>query len=105
MSQSLTLRGIAGIYKGSVFPSPQGKLVIGRDARLANIVYPPNTPGVSSVHCEVKYENGMFVLIDKNSSNGTFLADGTRLTPNQPYPIARKNGFYLASRENMFEIE
>ncbi|MCL2663087.1 MAG: PrsW family glutamic-type intramembrane protease [Oscillospiraceae bacterium] len=105
MSKSLTLRGIAGMYNGSVFPSPQGKLVIGRDARLANIVYPQNTPGVSSVHCEVRYENGMYVLIDKNSSNGTFLADGTRLTPGQPYPIARKNGFYLANRENMFEIE
>ena len=104
-SQSLNLRGLAGIYKGNVFPAAHGKLVIGRDARLSNIVYPPNTPGISSVHCEVKYDNGMFVLIDKNSSNGTFLVDGTRLIPEQPYPIARKNGFYLATRENMFEIE
>ena len=105
MSKSLTLRGLAGMYKGSVFPSPHGRLIIGRDARLANIVYPQNTPGISSVHCEVRHENGMYVLIDKNSSNGTFLADGTRLAPEQPYPIARKNGFYLATQENMFGIE
>jgi len=105
MPQSLRLRGIAGIFNGNVFPTPSGKLVIGRDARLANIVYPPNTPGISSVHCEIKYDNGIFVLIDKNSSNGTFLADGTRLMPGQSYPIPRKGSFYLATCENMFEIE
>jgi pSer/pThr/pTyr-binding forkhead associated (FHA) protein len=93
------------MYKGSVFPSLNGRLVIGRDARLVNIIYPSDTKGISSVHCEIRHENGMFVLIDKNSSNGTFLADGTRLTPGQPHPIARKSGFYLATRENMFEIE
>jgi pSer/pThr/pTyr-binding forkhead associated (FHA) protein len=93
------------MYKGNIFSTPQGRLVIGRDARLANIVFPQGTPGISNVHCEVRYENGMFVLIDNNSSNGTFLADGTRLAPGQPYPIARKNGFYLATRENMFSIE
>jgi hypothetical protein len=103
--QSLCLRGIAGVYNGSVFPASQGKLVIGRDAKRANLVYPPDTPGISSIHCEIRNENGTFVLIDKNSSNGTFFADGTRLTPNQPYPIARKSGFYLASRENMFELD
>jgi len=105
MSQSLSLRGLAGIYKGSVFPTQHGRLIIGRNAQLANIVYPPNTPGISNVHCEVRYENGMFLLIDKNSSNGTFLANGTRLAPEQPYPIARKTGFYLATQDNMFEIE
>jgi hypothetical protein len=105
LPQPLSLRGLAGMYSGSVFPSPRGSLVIGRDARIANIVYPPDTRGISSVHCEVRHENGIFVLIDKNSSNGTFLADGTRLMPERPYPIARRSGFYLATRENMFEIE
>lgn len=104
VSQNLSLRGLSGMYNGSTFSASQGRLVIGRDSGRANIVYPPNTPGISSVHCEVRFENGMYVLIDNNSSNGTFLADGTRLIPGQPVPIARKAGFYLATRENMFEI-
>jgi hypothetical protein len=61
--------------------------------------------GVSNIHCELKVVNGMIMLTDKNSSSGTFLSDGTRLTPETPYTLTRRGGFYLASRENLFEIE
>lgn len=105
LSVEIKLRGLSGLYKGNVFPSPGGRLIIGRDNRRANVVFPPNTPGISSVHCEITYQNGVIYITDKNSSNGTFLADGTRLTPERPYPISRRSGFYLATRENMFEIE
>jgi hypothetical protein len=105
MLPPLSLRCLAGMYSGNVFPSPHGRLVIGRDSRLANIVYPPDMRDISSVHCEVRLENGMYLLIDRNSTNGTFLADGTRLMPEQPYQINRRSEFYLATRENMFEIE
>jgi hypothetical protein len=104
-SPEIRLRGLSGMYRGNVFPSPSGRLVIGRDNRIANVVFPPNAPGISSVHCEIHYQNGVIYITDKNSSNGTYMADGTRLTPGQPYPLARLSGFYLATRENMFEIE
>ncbi|MCL2819704.1 MAG: PrsW family glutamic-type intramembrane protease [Oscillospiraceae bacterium] len=102
--QSMTLRGVAGIYSGTDFPALQGRLVIGRDAKQVNIVFPPDARGISSVHCEVRFENGIYALIDRNSSNGTFLADGTKLSPGQPYTITQKSRFYLAAKENMFEI-
>ena len=104
-SKTINLRGLSGMYTGSVFTAQDGKLVFGRDVRRVNIVFPPSTPGISSVHCEISYRNGLIYLTDKNSSHGTFLEDGTRLTPEQPYPLPRRSGFYLASRENMFEIE
>ena len=105
MTQGFNLRGLMGLFQGNVFPSPGGRIVIGRDNRRANVVYPLNTPGISSVHCEIYHQNGVIYIIDKNSSNGTFFADGTRLTPENPYPLPRRNGFYLGTRENMFEIE
>lgn len=105
MSGGVAIRCLSGAHKGGAFPNPSGRLVIGRDNRFVNVVYPPHTPGISAVHCEVSCRNGVIYLTDKNSSNGTFMADGTRLAPETPHPLSRGSRFYLATRENMFEVE
>jgi len=99
------LKCISGIYNGNVFPVTGQRLVMGRDNSKANIIFPGSTPGISSVHCELTFENGVITLTDKNSSYGTFLSDGTRLVPGKPYRLNTQSGFYLASRDNSFEIE
>ena len=93
-----------GHFAGTAFPV-NGILSMGRDPRHCQIVFPNDTQGISSLHCELRYENGAVTLTDRNSSYGTFLADGTKLTPGTPYPLSPRGSFYLASRDNLFEIE
>lgn len=42
--------------------------------------------GVSRLHAAVRLINGMIILMDLGSANGTYL-NGTRLTPNIEHPI------------------
>ena len=103
--ENITLRAVSGYYSGGVFPLSGNRLVFGRDSKQANIVFPSSTPGISSIHCDITIESGTVMLTDRNSSYGTFFVDGTRLTPGKPYPLPPRQGFYLANRENLFEIE
>ncbi|MCD7717341.1 MAG: FHA domain-containing protein [Lachnospiraceae bacterium] len=48
--------------------------------------------------------NGFLVLIDRNSSYGTFFSNGTKLEPNTPYKLKGDVRFYLASEKNEFLI-
>jgi hypothetical protein len=98
------LRGGSGTYKDCLFPLSGGVLIFGRDGKRANIVFPSSTPGISSVHCEVRNEGGKIVLVDRGSSYGTFLSNGAKLLPNQPYVLNVGDKFYLANRDNQFEI-
>jgi hypothetical protein len=100
-----TLMGVSGVYQNTSFPLSTARLVIGRDSKSVNIVFPPSTPGISSVHCEVRLENGCAVLVDRDSSYGTFLSNGAKLAPNQPYVLHSGEGFYLANRSNEFKVQ
>jgi hypothetical protein len=99
------LKAVTGIYAGNAFPLTGGRLIIGRDGARANIVYPQGAPGISSVHCELSCRQGAYYLTDKNSTHGTFLADGTKLPPEKDCLLPRGGAFVLASKENMFEVE
>ena len=68
--QSLT--GIAGALAGAQFPL--GKmLTLGRDPALCNVVFPPQTQGVSRRHCAVESRADGVYVMDLGSSYGTFL--------------------------------
>ncbi len=96
--------GIGGIFSGTSFPI-SGPVLIGRDSHRCSIVYPADTPGISSAHCEVRASGSGLVLTDLGSSYGTFLADGRKLTAHQPVELAPGTSFYLAARENSFQAE
>ena len=81
-----------------------GKLTIGRDSAKCNVVYPATTPGVSGKHCTVWFEGGKVYLRDENSSNGTFVLTGTRLTANQTVELRAGDGFYLGSPNESFTV-
>ena len=78
------LTGAAGIYAGQVFRLDQD-VIFGRDPDACNIVFPPGTPGVSRVQCQIclNVYGQRAVLIDCDSTYGTFL-NGIRLFPGQP---------------------
>lgn len=99
-----TLQGIAGMYKGCSFPLLNGSLVFGRDSKHSSIVFSMSTPGISSIHCEIRKEGDKIILVDRDSSYGTFLSNGTKLIPNKPYVLNTGDKFYLANHNNQFQI-
>ena len=77
---------------------------IGRDSSYCDIVFPPETPGVSRKHCAVMTSSeGVVYVMDLGSSNGTFLFNGTKLSPNEWTPVDK--AFYVASEKYMFYVE
>lgn len=102
---ALTVTGLSGVMQGKEFRlGGSGSLVFGRDASKANVAYPPDTRGVSSVHCEIKWKEGFLVLIDRGSTYGTFFGNGQKLEPNVPYKLQDNVRFYLAGEENQFRV-
>ncbi len=102
----LTVTSNGEINAGRSFPLFEGKsLVFGRDIKRANIIFPENTKGVSAVHCEIKKKEGYLVLIDRNSTYGTYFSNGTKLEPNVPYKLRDHVQFYLAAKENAFTVK
>lgn len=93
-----------GTLKGKIYKF-NGKITIGRDAEKCNIVYPINEPGISALHCTVQVEDGNCYLVDNFSKYGTFLEDGTKISPSLPHKIeSNKFVFYIADTKNRFEI-
>lgn len=102
-SAGFVIRCVSGPFAGSDY-SIEDSILLGRDASTCNIVYPDGTPGISTLHCKLlALEEGLFVM-DLDSSYGTFLADGTKLTPYQQYRLNSGDSFYLAQRENTFTV-
>ena len=80
----------------------QQPVQIGRDSATCRLVYQDGTPGVSSRHCQVYYDerDGVFVVTDLNSTYGTFLAGGQRIPPETPTKLSPKSSFYLGEVDN-----
>ena len=71
------------------------------------MVFGEKTPGVSSRHCSLAYDNasGDFILTDLNSTYGTFLANGQKLMPQTPYHLRVGEQFYLGGDANSLRVE
>lgn len=92
-------------YGVSVYLSGQPAM-IGRSGGCA-MQFPQNAPGVSGSHCIVKWDETTndFVVTDLNSSYGTFLITGQKMTPNVPYRLRAGDKFYLADQNNVIGLE
>ena len=82
-------------------------ILIGRDPGACQLVYQQGTPGVSGRHCMVAYDaaSGDFIVTDLNSSYGTYLMSGQRLTPNTPCHLRAGDSFYVGDRGNVLRTE
>jgi hypothetical protein len=100
------LRGLAGQYAGASIGLDPLQSTLGRDPRMANLVFPADAASVSKRHCTVRWDAGRrtFVLEDHGSTNGTFLATGERLLANQPRDLYPGERFYVGDRRNQFEV-
>lgn len=100
------LKGLAGPLAGQEIPLDDGPVHIGRDPRVCQLVLPSDTPGISKLHCTIRYDRRTrtFKLEDDHSTYGTFLADGERLTPGRSYRLERNATFYLADKGVRFQV-
>ncbi len=100
------LKGISGQFAGQTVELVGGQLVIGRDPRLAQLVYPQSSEEISRKHATVRFDERTqkFVLED-SSSNGTFLSSKERLEPGKPYYLTSGERFYIADPKEVFELK
>ncbi len=106
MDRRAVLRGVTGKYAGQSFDLVGGKVVIGRDPAICNIVFEKNTPGISGRHCQVVYDPNQecFLITDLGSSYGTYLGNGKKLTANVTEKIFPGDTFYLCDNANRFVV-
>ena len=101
--RGLGIKCIAGPLMGQTYSvGPQG-MIVGRDHDCA-IRFPADQPGISRHHCSLRWENGVLMLTDMGSSHGTFLANGSRLSPQYPTQVPANTRFYLANSGNLFQV-
>jgi len=99
----ITLTGISGIYTGKRMEISK-PCTFGRHQEC-DVPYSENVPGISRTHCQVIPTSDGIILIDKGSTHGTYLANGTKLIPNQQYTLHSGECFYLASKGQGFRVE
>lgn len=102
-ADKVEIYGLTGVFGGQKINHTEKSTLFGRDA-TCKVQYAGNVQGISAVHCEIKKQGNEYVLIDKNSSFGTFFSDGTKLNPEVPYTLKNGDEFYLASEENAFKV-
>ncbi len=100
----ISLECISGEHKGVVIPLDE-TIILGRDSEKCNLVFPGNTQGISGVHCKICRWDDNIELTDMGSTYGTYLEDGTKLSPNAPRMLKVGDGFYLADRKYFYRIK
>lgn len=98
------LVGVGGVHAGVVILL-DSSIVFGRDKKKCNLMFSSDTQGISNVHCQLTIINGNIEVTDLGSTYGTFLDDGTKLTPYKPYTLNSGQGFYLADRQYSYRIQ
>ncbi len=99
------LKGIAGSFAGKTTEFFEGQIVIGRDPRLAQLIYPQNNTDISRKHCTIRFDEKTYkFILEDHSSNGTFLSSNQRLEAGKQYYINAGDRFYLAKPMEVFEV-
>ncbi len=107
VSHTPIIRSMSSQHAGLSVGLSAHPLFIGRDSNTCRIVFHDDTPGVSSKHCQIYYDesNNTFVLTDLKSTYGTYLSGGQKLSANVPYPLRPKDAFYLGEKDNLMYVD
>ncbi len=100
------VRSLSSQHRGSRVPVGTQAILLGRSQECA-VVYQSGTPGISGRHASLSFDpaTGEFVLVDLQSTYGTFLASGQKLTPNMTYRLRSGDQFYLGDSANMLQVD
>lgn len=101
------LRSMAPQHGGMVVQLHHQPVQIGRDPATCRLVFQDGTPGVSSKHCQVYFDEQeqVFIVTDLNSTYGTFLMNGQRIAPNTPVKLPPHSSIYLGEADNTIYLE
>ena len=99
---TLYITCLSGPLRGQSYPVGPDGLLFGCDPSCA-VRFPAGTPGVSRQHCSIRWQQGVPVLVDMNSTYGTFLGDGRKLPPSYPTQLAAGSRFYLGDTRCLFQ--
>ena len=96
-----------GLFAGQKYEITGQTMTIGRDTHSCTIVFPEETPGISSNHCSIYFDarTKAFVLTDNGSTYGTYLSDGRKLTKGVPEQLLPGSTFALADKANEFKVD
>jgi hypothetical protein len=101
------IRSLSPQHNGQSYDVDRNGILIGRDRANCRIAYNEGTPGVSSRHCSIMFDetSGEFLLTDLRSTYGTFLMNGQKLEPNVPYHLRAGESFYVGENSNVLKVE
>ncbi len=97
------LMGVGGVMNGRKYPLTGKEITIGR-YQTNVICYPENAPGVSRSHARLYMDGDRIMLMDCNSSGGTYLKRTGRLQTMHPVEVNIGDVFYIGEKRNGFEI-
>lgn len=98
------LVGTGGYMDGRKYPFAGKEITIGR--YNTNVIrYSENAPGVSRSHAKLYMDGGRLMLMDCNSSSGTFLKRTGKLQPMLPVEVKIGDVFYIGEKRNGFIIQ
>lgn len=98
----LCFRGTAGVFAGKTLPLAP-PLTLGRQPDLCQLIFPPDTRGVSRRHCRVELVWGSVLITDLHSRYGT-AAGGSDLSPGCPSPLLPGQSLALAGGAQAFVL-
>lgn len=100
------IKAIAGHFSGQTLELVENQLIIGRDPRLSQLVYPQQREEISRKHLIIRFDERTqkFRLVD-SSSNGTYLSSNQKLEPGETYYLNPGERFYLADPNEVFEVK
>ena len=87
---------------GSLYSIRGNGCTIGRSPDCT-IVLPAKSPGVSSCHCKLEFQGNQMVLIDMDSSYGTYIHN-KRVPANTPVALKPGSSFCLGSEKFKFTV-
>ncbi len=94
---------LSGPLRGQSYPVGPDGLRFGCDPSCA-VRFAAGTPGISRQHCCIRWQQGVPVLVDLNSTYGTFMGDGRKLPPSYPSQLAAGSRFYLGDTRCLFQL-
>lgn len=100
------LIGLKGYFAGKMITLDTGKVIIGREPRDAQLIYPDNVSEISRKHCMIYYDKHIQqFIIEDMSSNGTYIVPDKRLTKGRSYQMEPGARFYLSDPGELFEVK
>lgn len=101
---SIKVMCIKGVLAGKGLKSSgKQKLIIGRTGKC-QFRYPQNTLGVSREHCCIYSNAKGWVLVDMNSSYGTYV-NGRKISPGIEYVLSNGDQIALGGDEQVYQVQ